>query len=706
MIKTQFLPEDYKSRLCMYIPKCNSAHTSMFTGFAYKLLFIVTALCGATTQPYAQQLQIQLDSIEVRLHDVHEKGIYWPQYANVRWLPDGSGYTITRDTVQFKVDILSGDETKMNEEEIKALEKNRKLSPNQTMEYEYRDGNLFVRPASGDDEYQVTNNERPDEVYHWGFSWSPDGQYLAFVEQDKAEVRVRTDLLGDEPTYPSLRKQHFPRVGGKIAKYRVGIAHVNSNELKWAQLDSPEEGFYLGQVEWSNDELTIEYLSRFRDHRKILLANPENGEVHSVFEESDPAWVMASYQVNSGVEWFDDGNRFLIIHERDGWRHAYVHSRDGKQLVKLTKGDFDIIRRHSIDEDNGWFYFYASPENATQRFLYRVPLDGSKASERVTPDNQTGWHTYVFAPGYRCAFHINDAFDQPHVNKLIEWPSHRTIRVLEDNAALVKKMEQDGFRKTEFHEVNIGNDVTLDAWLMKPPNFDPSKKYPVLVYVYSEPHAQTVLDNYYQSSGFHRIISDLGYIVLSIDSRGTPVPKGAAWRRAVFGSLGPLSTKEQAAALRALGRQHSYIDLSRVGIWGWSGGGSNTLNAMFREPDLYKVGIAVASKPQPWLYNAWFQEMYMRTREVNPEGYEQSAPINFAEGLKGDLLIIHGSGEDNTHIQIVEGLVDRLIELGKRFDYMVYPHRSHGISEGDGTTVHLRSLMTRYLLEHLEPGAK
>lgn len=252
MIKTQLLPEVYKSRLCMYILKCNSAHTSMFTGFAYKLLFIVTALCGAATQSYAQQLQIQLDSIEVRLHDVHEKGIYWPKYANVRWLPDGSGYIKTEGEDQFKVDIISGDETKISEEDIKALEKNRKLSPNQTMEYEYRDGNLFVRPASGGDEHQITNNGRPDEVNHWGFSWSPDGQYLAFVEQDKAEVRVRTDLLGDEPTYPSLRKQHFARVGGKISKYRVGIAHVNSNELKWAQLDSPEEGFYLGQVKWSN----------------------------------------------------------------------------------------------------------------------------------------------------------------------------------------------------------------------------------------------------------------------------------------------------------------------------------------------------------------------------------------------------------------------------------------------------------------------
>ena len=188
--------------------------------------------------------------------------------------------------------------------------------------------------------------------------------------------------------------------------------------------------------------------------------------------------------------------------------------------------------------------------------------------------------------------------------------------------------------------------------------------------------------------------------------RGTPAPKGAAWRRAGFPCLGPLSTEEQAAGLLALGRLRPYVDLSRVGIWGWSAGGSNTLNALFRKPDVYHVGIAVAPKPQPHLYNAWFQEIFMRTREDNPDGYAKSAPINYAEGLKGSLLLVHGTGETNTHVQITEGLVNRLIELGKTFDYMSYPYRDHGLSEGKGTPIHLRLLMTRYLLEHLPPGPR
>ena len=225
--------------------------------------------------------------------------------------------------------------------------------------------------------------------------------------------------------------------------------------------------------------------------------------------------------------------------------------------------------------------------------------------------------------------------------------------------------------------------------------------------VYGEPLAQTVLDAWGTvHADYHRLIADLGDLVVSIDNRGTPAPKGAAWRRAVFGSLGLLSTEDQAAAIKELGCVREYVDMSRVGIWGWSGGGSNTLNSMFRQPDVYHVGIAVAPKPQPHLYNAWFQEIYMETRETNREGYRRAAPINYAEGLKGDLLIVHGTGETNTHIQITEGLVDRLIELGKRFDYMAYPNRDHGLREGPGTAVHLRMLMVRYLLDHLPPGPR
>jgi dipeptidyl-peptidase-4 len=441
--------------------------------------------------------------------------------------------------------------------------------------------------------------------------------------------------------------------------------------------------------------------------RSVLIADAGTGAVTSIYDESDPAWVVASYRLNQGLEWIRGGRAWVLVSEKDGWRHAYTVSRNGRDQTLLTPGAFDIIQRGPVDEAERWFYYLASPDNATQRYLYRSRLDGTGEPERVTPADQPGTHNYDYAPGARWAFHTYQTFDRPPVTELVQLPEHRVVRVLEDNDEVRRRAEPFISGPTEFLQIDIGGGVVMDAWMLKPRDFDPSKKYPVFVYQYTEPHAQDVLDRWGQAhSHFHRVVADLGYIVLCMDTRGTPAPKGAAWRRAIFPSLGPLSTEEQAAGLQELGRTRSYLDLSRVGIWGWSGGGSNTLNAMFRKPDVYHLGIAVAPKPQPHLYNAWFQEIYMGTREQHPEGYRLSAPINYAEGLKGKLLIIHGTGETNTHLEITEGLVDRLIALGKSFDYMAYPNRNHGLREGEGTPVHLRMLMIRYLLTNLPPGPR
>jgi len=377
-------------------------------------------------------------------------------------------------------------------------------------------------------------------------------------------------------------------------------------------------------------------------------------------------------------------------------------------MTPITPAGSDLIARGQVDDKNGWFYYDASPTNATQRYLYRARLDGTGVPERLTPPDQPGSHRYVFSPDSRWALHTYSTFDKPPATDLVRLPDHRSERMLEDNAALAALVKPLIARPTEFFQLDIGGGVVMDAWMIKPRDFDPAKKYPVFVYVYGEPAGQTVMDDW-RGGGhalFHRAVADLGYIVVSMDNRGTPAPKGAAWRRAVFGSLGPLSTEEQAAGLKELARLCPFVDLSRVGIWGWSGGGSNTLNAMFRKPDVYHVGIAVVPKPQPQYYNAWYQEIYMRTPKDNPEGYRTCAPITYAEGLRGDLLIITGSGESNTHIEITEGLVDRLIELGKRFDYFVYPNRDHGLNEGAGTDAHVRMLIARYLIEHLPPGPR
>ncbi len=586
---------------------------------------------------------------------------------------------------------------------------NNRISPEGQRILFSEQGNLYVYHVQGEESTQITTDGVVGSISNGRAIWSPDGTRIAFVRSDLSDVRLRSALVPGDPSYPEIRETRFARVGGKISELRIGVVDAQGKETRWLSIPIPEEGYYLGQVSWAgnSDELLVEKLSRFRDKRTFFIANIKTGEVTEIYEESDLAWVIASYRKNLGLEWIRNHNAFLVLSEKDGWRHAYVCSRDEKKEKLLTPGAFDIIERVAVDQSGQWFYYNASPDNGTQKYLFRVRLDGAGGPQRITPTNQPGTHDYQISPDAKWAFHTYSSHNTPPITELVQLPEHKVVRVLEDNRSLRKKMESWNVQPKEFLQLDIGNDIVMDAWMIKPTDFDPARKYPVFVYVYGEPHAQTVRDAWgHAMTDYHRVIADLGYLVVSIDNRGTPCPKGGAWRRAIAGSLGPLSTEDQAAALKELGRTRPYVDLSRVGIWGWSGGGSNTLNAMFRKPDVYHVGIAVAPKPQPHLYNAWFQEIYMKTPQVNPSGYSKSAPINFAEGLRGNLLIIHGTGETNTHLQITEGLVDRLIELGKQFDYMAYPNRNHGLREGKGTPLHLRILMARYLLTHLPPGPR
>ena len=648
-------------------------------------------------------------SAESRLKAIYDRGEFRAKTYRSVWLNDNSGFVVeevdpaTGKPTQWFHDAKTGERHVWQSDEKLLAPGDAGHSSHGSLRLEARRDKLIAVDQNNQQETVLMSAPAGRDVQYRDPVWSPDGARVVFIEADYTDVRQRSVLVPGDPSYPEVQQHRFARVGGTIEKLRIGVADADGQNMKWLPVECPEEGLYLGQVEWAgnSDEVLVEKFSRFRDHRDFLLVTV-SGTVNTIYSETNDAWVESSQGKNSGLVWLQGGKEFVVVSEKDGWRHAWRYSRDGKELTLLTPGDYDMIDRAMIDEAGGWYYFYASPEDATQKYLYRVALDGSGKKQRLSPNNQPGTHSYVFSPDAKWAIHTYSTLNLPPVHELIEVETHRVVITLEDNHAIRESMNSISCQPAEFLKLDIGNGLVFDAWLLKPRDFDPSKKYPLFIYVYGEPHAQTVLDEWGTAQiDFHRVVAEMGYVVVSIDNRGTPAPKGAAWRRAIFGSLGPLSTDEQEAGLKALAKQCSFIDLNRVGIWGWSGGGSNTLNAMFRKPDSYHVGIAVVPKPQPHLYNAWFQEIFMRTREVNADGYERSAPINFAEGLKGKLLIITGSGETNTHIQIIEGLVDRLIALGKPFDYMVYPNRDHGLREGDGTVVHVRMRILRYLQENL-----
>lgn len=647
--------------------------------------------------------------------------------ADYRWSDDGRKLLIFTNTRKvwrlntrgdyWVLDLGSGRLAKLGGDAPEATLMFAKFSPDATRVAYVRANDIYVERLDNHeitpittDGSETTINGTSDWVYEEelgirdGFRWSPDGRAIAYWQFDSTGVEMFTLINNTDTLYPALTRIPYPKAGTTNSAVRIGVVSASGGATTWMKTPGDPRQTYLARLEWVDAQTVVmQQLNRLQNRNDVLLGDARTGGVHGVFRDESDTWV----DVVDDMRWIDGGREFLWVSERDGWRKIYRVPREGGEPSLVTRFDADVISVEGFDDAGGWVYFIASPESAAERYLYRAPLDGRAAPERVTPAGARGWHAYDIAPGGRLAFHRFARFDTPTRTDLVSLPAHESIRALTDTAPLETALAPVLAPPVEFFTVGAGEGVSLDGWMLKPSSFDPSKRYPVIVFVYGEPAAQTVTDNWGGNRAlFHRALADAGYIVVSVDNRGTPAPKGAAWRKVVYGAVGDLSSKDQAAAVRALAARHAFIDPSRVGIWGWSGGGSNTLNAMFRFPDVFSVGVSVAPVPDQKLYDTIYQERYMGLPDGNPEGYRLGSPITFAEGLKGDLLIVHGSGDDNVHYQGTERLVNRLIELGKTFDMMVYPNRSHGISEGKGTTAHVYRLIARYFLEHLPAGAR
>lgn len=537
------------------------------------------------------------------------------------------------------------------------------------------------------------------------FRFSPDGRSIAFWRFDTSGVGSFSLINDTDATYPTVTTIPYPKAGTTNSAVSIGVLPASGGPARFLDLPGDPRNTYVPRMDWADnsEELVLQQLNRLQNTNDVWIANARTGAVRRLLREQDAAWV----DILDEFQWLSGGKELLWLSERDGWRKVYAVSRDGALTRVITPGSSDVIQLARVDDRGEWLFLVASPDDATRRFLYRVRSNGTSKPERVTPAGASGSHAYNVSPDGAYAFHTFSSFDRPPVTELVRLPGHQTVRVLEDNAALAKAAQPYIAPAIEPFQVSVGGGVTLDGWMIKPPDFDPSRKYPLLIHVYGEPAGTTVVDAWGGTTAlFHRALARAGYIVASVDNRGTPAPKGRAWRKIVYGTVGVLSSEDQAAAVKSLLASRPYLDGERVGVWGWSGGGTNTLNLMFRSPDIYKVGMAVAPVPDQRLYDTIYQERYMGLPQDNVEGYKAGSAVNFAEGLKGRLLIVHGSGDDNVHYQGTEKLVNRLVELGKPFDLMVYPNRSHSISEGEGTSLHIHALLARYLMEHLPAGPR
>jgi dipeptidyl-peptidase-4 len=589
-----------------------------------------------------------------------------------------------------------------------------KFSPDGRQVAFVREFNLYVENLENNQISPLTTGGSPtlingtfDWVYeeefslHDGFRWSPDGTSIAFWQIDTSGMKDFNLINNTDSLYPELTPIRYPKVGQTNPSSRVGVVPVSGGDVRWIELPGDARDHYIARMSWAanSDEIVLQRLNRLQNTNEVVIADVHTSKARTKLTEHDDTWV----DVGDDIHFMNEGQKFSWLSERNGWNQLFVAPREGGAPKLVTPGAYDVIDLIRVDDREGVADFIASPENPTQRLLYRVRFDDPEnRPRRLTPEDQPGTHSYQVSPNGRWAFHTYSTFEKPPVIELISLPDHKVVRTLVDNAKLRTKLEALKKTPAEFFRVDVGDGVVMDGWCMKPPDFDPSKRYPLVIHVYGEPAGVTVVDQWGGSKAlWHRMLAQLGYVVISLDNRGTPAPRGRGWRKSIYRQVGILASHDQAEALKALKKKWPFIDGTRVGIWGWSGGGSMSLNAIFRYPELYRTAIAVAFISDQTLYDTIYQERYMGLPKDNPGGYRDGSPITFADRLQGNLLLIHGTGDDNCHYQSCERLVNKLISLNKPFSMMAYPNRSHGIYEGANTSRHLYELMTRYIQQNL-----
>ena len=532
-----------------------------------------------------------------------------------------------------------------------------------------------------------------------GFRFSPDSRFIAYWQSDTRGTGVFDIINNVDSLYPTLLHFPYPKAGTTNSAVRVGYMPVEGGETHWVDLPGDARNMYIPRMEFipGSNELFIQQMNREQNTNYVWTVSLADGKARNIFTEKDAAWL----ETNDQILWLDDAQSFTWMSERSGFRHLYRVSRDGKEIRPITSGNFDLIQIVGADLKKQILYFIASPDNATQRYLYSASLKkGRSGCERLSPEGQVGQHSYQMSPTGKWAVHSFSNAQTPPVAEILSFPGHKAVRTLVTNERARAEYAALGLRPKQFLKVK-SDTLQLDAWMILPADFDSTKKYPMIVDVYGEPANSTVQDVWGGGDLWHQYLAQLGYVVVSIDNRGAAAPRGRAWRKCIYGEVGTLASRDQANGVLDLLARFPWLDPYRVGITGWSGGGSQTLNCMFRYPQVFSTGIAVAFVSDQRLYDTVYQERYMNTPQNNPEGYRKGSPITYVEGLKGNLLLIHGTGDDNVHYQSCEMLVNELEKHGKIFSQISYPMRSHSINERPGTTLHLRKTMADYWKKNL-----
>lgn len=604
------------------------------------------------------------------------------------------------------------------DQSIIPLSKNNKqqvatFSPDGTQVAFVRDNNLFLVDLNTGAEIQVTTDGKantiingiPDWVYeeefgfHKAYEWSPDGKYLAWVRFDESKVPLFSmsmfqgmePALNENKLYPGITTFKYPKAGEANSIVTVQIYNTENHTTKEVNTGT-ETDIYIPRIRFTQDphQLAVFKLNRLQNKYEVLLSDAQTGNTQLLFTESNAYYFPKDYA--DQVRFLDDKKHFTVLSERDGYSHVYIYNMKGEKVHQVTKGNFDVVELNGCDTKKQVVYYTSAEPTPYQRENYSIKWDGTEKKKIST---LTGINSIKFSENYNyysitCSNSKTPPTTQLYQNNWVK------IRDLENNKQLNEKLKEYRFNYREFFSFTTSENVNLNGWMLKPYNFDPSKKYPVFMTQYSGPNSQSVMDSW--SMGWDNYLAQLGFIVVCVDGRGTG-GRGEAFRKATYMQLGKYETLDQIETARYLGTL-SYIDAKRIGIFGWSFGGYISTSCLVKGNGIFKAGIAVAPVTNWRYYDNIYTERYMRTPSENPSGYDDNSPINFTRDLQGSFLVCHGLADDNVHVQNTFELSESLVQANKQFEMQIYTNRNHGI-RGGNTSYHLYRKMTDFILKNL-----
>ena len=569
-----------------------------------------------------------------------------------------------------------------------------------------KENNLFVYEISSKNIIQITKDGQKNTIINgitdWvyeeefafvrAFDWSADSKNIGFIRFDESQVPEFSMDLYQKSLYPTSETFKYPKAGEKNAEVSLHIYNVETKSKQDINLDNYND-FYIARLQWTKDAnvLSAQVLNRHQDNLDLLFidANSETSKI--VLNEKDKAYV----DVTDNLTFLKD-NSFIWTSEKDGFNHIYLYDKNGKLKNQITKGKWEVTAYYGFDEKNKTIYYQSVENGSILRDVYKISLDGKS---KMKLSQQIGTNTATFSPNFDYFINTYSSATSPNLFSLNSSKDGKSIQTIVDNTALSDKIKNYDLPTKEFFELTTEKGIKLNAWMFKPKDFDTNKKHPVFMYQYSGPGSQQVANDWLDTNDYwFMMLTQQGYIVACVDGRGTGF-KGADFKKCTQKELGKLELEDQIDAARVIGN-YSYVDKSRIGIFGWSYGGFMSSNCILKGADVFKMAIAVAPVTNWRFYDSIYTERYMQTPQENPTGYDDNSPINFAKKLKGNYLLIHGTADDNVHVQNSMQMIEALVQANKQFDWAIYPDKNHGIY-GGYTRIQLYNKMTNFIKEKL-----